>query len=71
MNIQEMLQLINLTIMYAVSYQNSENIFSIVTNIMISLGFIQFCTIVLYHFLTYTHATVMLGSYFKLQNKKS
>ena len=29
-------------------------IFSIVTNIMISLAFIQFCTIVLYHFLTYT-----------------
>ena len=40
--------------MYAVSYQYSESVFSIVTNIMISLAFIQFCAIVLYHFLTYT-----------------
>ena len=53
-NIQELLLLINLTIMYAVSYQSNESIFSIVTNVMISLAFIQFCTIVLYHFLTYT-----------------
>ena len=53
-NIQELLLLLNLTIMYAVSYQYSESVFSIVTNIMISLAFIQFCTIVLYHFLTYT-----------------
>ena len=40
--------------MYAVSYQSNESIFFIVTNVMISLAFIQFCTIVLYHFLTYT-----------------
>ena len=53
-NIQELLLLINLTIMYAVSYHDSENVLSIVTNVMISLAFIQFCTIVLYHFLTYT-----------------
>ena len=53
-NIQELLLLLNLTIMYAVSYQCSESIFSIVTSIMISFAFIQFCTIVLYHFLTYT-----------------
>ena len=53
-NIQELLLLLNLTIMYAVSYQSNESIFSIVTNIMISLAFIQFCTIMLYHFLTYT-----------------
>jgi len=39
--------------MYAVSYQDS-NVISIVINVMISLAFIQFCTIVLYHFLTYT-----------------
>ena len=50
-NIQELLLLINLTIMYAVSYQSNESIFSIVTNIMISLAFIQFCTILFYHFL--------------------
>ena len=53
-NIQELLLLLNLAIMYAVSYQHSESILSIVTNVMISLAFIQFCTIVLYHFLTYT-----------------
>ena len=66
-NIQELLLLINLTIMYAVSYQCSESIFSIVTNVMISLAFIQFCTIVLYHFLTYTcHCDVA----FILQTRK-
>ena len=53
-NIQELLLLLNLTIMYAVSYQYSESVFSIVANIMISLAFIQFCAILLYHFLTYT-----------------
>ena len=60
-NIQELLLLLNLTIMYAVSYQYSESVFSIVTNIMISLAFIQFCTIVLYHFLIYTcHSNVVI-----------
>ena len=54
-NIQELLLLLNLTIMYAVSYQRSESIFSIVTNVMISFAFIQFCAIVIYHFLTYTY----------------
>ena len=59
-NIQELLLLINLTMMYAVSYQCSNNFYSIATNIMISLAFIQFCTIVLYHFLTYTcHCNVV------------
>ena len=53
-NIHELLLLINLTITYAVSYNSSSNVFSLVTNIMISLAFIQFITIVLYHFLTYT-----------------
>ena len=53
-NIQELVLLLNLTIMYAVSYQSSERIFSIATNAMISLAFIQFFTIVMYHFLTYT-----------------
>ena len=61
-NIQELLLLLNLTIMYAVSYQYSENVFSIVTNITISLAFIQFCTIVLYHFLTYTcHYNIVIA----------
>ena len=53
-NIHELLLLINLTITYAVSCYSSNNVFSLVTNIMISLAFIQFITIVLYHFLTYT-----------------
>ena len=38
---------------YPIIYSSS-NVFSLVTNIMISLAFIQFSIIVLYHFLTYT-----------------
>ena len=58
--IQELSLLINLTIMYAVSYQCSGSIISIVTNVMISLALFQFCTIVFYHFLTYTcHCNVV------------
>ena len=53
-NIHELLLLINLTITYAVSYYSSSNVFSLVTNIMISLAFIQFFTIMMYHFLIYT-----------------
>ena len=53
-NIQELLLLINLTIVYAVSYQCNDRIFCIVTNAMITLVFLQLFTIVLYHFITYT-----------------
>ena len=53
-NLQELLLLMNLTIMYAVSYQGSDRIFSIATNIMISLTFIQLFAIIFYHFITYT-----------------
>ena len=61
-NIQEILLLANLTIMHSVSYQSSETIFCIVTNIMMSLAFIQFCIIVLYHFLTYTcHCDIVIA----------
>ena len=61
-NIQELLLLLNLTIMYAVSYQTSEKVFSIVTNIMISLTFIQLFIIVLYHVLTYTyHCSIVIA----------
>ena len=67
-NIQEHLLLINLTTMYAVSYQSSEKVFSIVSNVMISLAFIQFCIIVFYHFLTYTcHCDVMSKIKLKIQ----
>ena len=52
-NFQELLLLINLTIMHAVSYYSNDNVFGIVTNLMITLTFIQFCIIVIYHFLTY------------------
>ena len=59
-NIQELLLLINLTIMYAISYQCSEITFFNVTNITIGLAFIQFCIIALYHFLFYTcHWNIM------------
>ena len=54
-NFQELSILINLTIMYAVSIKDNEKIFSIITNTMISLALIQFCIIVLCHFLIYTY----------------
>ena len=58
-NIQELILLTNLTIMHVVSYLDSAGIFGVVVNIMISLASIQFCIIVLYHFLIYTyHKTV-------------
>ena len=53
-NVQEVLLLINLTIMYAVSYQGSEKTFSIVVNVLISMALIQLFVIMLYHFFTYT-----------------
>ena len=53
-NFQELLLLINLSIMHAVTYYDSDSVFGIVINLMISLAFIQFCLIVIYHFLTYT-----------------
>jgi len=47
--------------MYAASYASNYAVFSIVTNAMISLAFIQFCAMVLYHFLTYTcHCNVVI-----------
>ena len=53
-NIQEVSLLVNLTILYALSYNGSDYLFSIVTHVMISLGFLQLCIITIYHFLTYT-----------------
>ena len=53
-NIQELLLLTNLTILYVVSYHSNGKMFSVFANIMISLAFIQFCTTVFYHCLTYT-----------------
>ena len=53
-NIQELLLLLNLTILHAVSYYDSGYVFSLVANTMISLALVQFLTIVLHHFLTYT-----------------
>ena len=45
--------------MYVVSYQCS-GAFSKVTNVLISLALLQFCTIVFYHFLAYTcHCNVV------------
>ena len=60
-DIQEFSLLINVTIMYAVSYYGSESIFSVISNTMIGLAFIQFCIIVLHHFLTYTcHCDIVI-----------
>ena len=60
-NIQEHFLLMNITITYAVSYQGSEKIFSIVTNIMITLAFIHFFAVAFYHFLTYAcHCNAMI-----------
>ena len=53
-NIQELSLLTNLIIMHVVAILNSENIFSVVINLMISVAFIQFCIIIFCHFLTYT-----------------
>ena len=62
-NTQEFLLLANLTILHAISpYQNiNKSIFIIVTNIMTSLAFLQFCTILFCHFLIYTcHCNVVI-----------
>ena len=52
-NIQELLLLINLTILYAASYYDSGDVFPVITNVMFSLAFVQFVSIVLYHFHSY------------------
>ena len=62
-NTQEFLLLANLIILHAISpYQNiNKSIFIIITNVMISLAFIQFCTILLCHFLIYTcHCNIVI-----------
>ena len=51
-NIQELLLLTNLAILYTVSHQGNT---SIINNVLIGLSFMQSCVIVLYHFLTYTY----------------
>ena len=53
-NFQELMLLINITIMHAGSYYSSGTVFAIAINLMICLAFIQLCMIVIYHFLTYT-----------------
>ena len=53
-NIQELLLLINLSIMYALSYQGSESIFYAVINTMVILALLQLLVIILCHFLAYT-----------------
>lgn len=53
-NFQELSLLINLTVMHVVSIRRHNRLFGMVTNLMISLAFIQLCMIVIYNFLTYT-----------------
>ena len=54
LNIQNLSLLVNLTIMHAVSLLDNKKAFTVVTNILIGLSFIQFCITVLYCFFTYT-----------------
>ena len=53
-NFQELSILINLTIMYAVSIQENERLFSVITNVMMGLALLQFTTIVIVHIFVYT-----------------
>ena len=53
-NLQELLLLINLAIMHITALQNSEHASHVVTNLMINLVFVQLCSIIIYHFLTFT-----------------
>ena len=53
-NLQELLLLINLTLMHAVSCCSDDRVFGIVIKPMISLAFIHLCIIMIYHFFTYT-----------------
>ena len=70
-NIQNLLLLVNLTIMYTVLLLNNEEIFSVVTNVLITLTFIQFCITVLYHFLTYTvHVKKKLIEFLTIKKRK-
>ena len=61
-HIQELFLLANLTILHAISSHSSNKVaFSIISDVMISLVFIQFCTILLCHFLIYTcHCNVVI-----------
>ena len=54
-NFQELSMLVNLTILYAVSIQDNEQIFSVITNIMMSLALLQFGIIVACHFLVFSY----------------
>ena len=53
-NVQELLLLINVTVIYSVSYHSSDTISSTVTNVMITIALVHFTIILLYHFLTFT-----------------
>ena len=52
-NMQELALLLNLTVVYAVSYQNNNKIFSLFANIMVAISLLQFCLIIFSHLLTY------------------
>ena len=71
-NIQELLSLANLIIIYSASILNSENIFFIITNLMICCIFVQFCIIIFSHFFLYTvHCNVAIKeNLMKVWNKK-
>ena len=66
-NFQELLLLINLTIQHALASHG--NSLYIVPNLMISLSFIQFCAIVVHHFLTYTCYCNAKNAFCLIRNK--
>ena len=71
-NFQELSLLINLTILYAVSIQENGKIFSIITNVMISLALTQFVIIALGHFVIYPchHKFSIKENFSKIFSKK-
>ena len=52
-NIHELTLLLNLTIIYAMSYQSSNEIFSAVTNILIAIALTQSCLVIFVHIFVY------------------
>jgi len=67
-NIQELVLLVNLTMLYAAAaYHNS--LFSLTANIIISFTFFHFVIIVLYHFLTFTCHCNIAGTLIIMKEK--
>ena len=55
--------------MYTTYCYGNDYIFSLVTNIMISLALMQFCLAVLYHFFTYTCRFDIVATLYTLRGR--